>query len=70
MLHTPAYAPGAFTARLCELIAARGPRTALEVARRLDNGVVVTILCDSASKYLSDRFWDEPDSACVDGDGI
>ena len=32
MLHTPAYAPGAFVARLCELIAARGPRTALEVA--------------------------------------
>ena len=32
VLHTPAYAPGAFTARLCELIAARGPRTALEVA--------------------------------------
>lgn len=32
VLHTPAYAPGAFAARLCELIAARGPRTALEVA--------------------------------------
>jgi S-sulfo-L-cysteine synthase (O-acetyl-L-serine-dependent) len=31
---------------------------ALRVARRLRAGVVVTILCDSAAKYLSDRFWD------------
>jgi cysteine synthase B len=33
---------------------------ALEVASELEEGVVVTILCDNADKYLSDRFWDEP----------
>ena len=32
---------------------------ALRAARQLDQGVVVTILCDGAAKYLSDRFWDE-----------
>jgi cysteine synthase B len=33
--------------------------SALEVARTLTEGVVVTILCDGADKYLSERFWDE-----------
>jgi cysteine synthase B len=33
---------------------------ALEVAAELASGVVVTILCDSADKYLSERFWEEP----------
>ena len=32
---------------------------ALRVARGLDRGTVVTILCDSADKYLSDSFWDD-----------
>lgn len=36
---------------------------AREVARRLDkegrNGVIVTILCDGAAKYLSEPFWNE-----------
>lgn len=32
---------------------------ALQVARTLTEGVVVTILCDGADKYLSERFWDE-----------
>ena len=32
---------------------------ALEVARQLDHGVVVTILPDNGFKYLSDRFWKE-----------
>ncbi len=32
---------------------------ALKVAERLERGVIVTILCDSADKYLSDRFWTE-----------
>ncbi len=32
---------------------------ALRVAGQLNEGVVVTILCDSAAKYLSDKFWDE-----------
>jgi cysteine synthase B len=31
---------------------------ALEVARSLDAGTVVTILCDSGSRYLSDDFWE------------
>jgi S-sulfo-L-cysteine synthase (O-acetyl-L-serine-dependent) len=33
--------------------------TALDVAADLQKGVVVTVLCDSADKYLSDRFWEE-----------
>ncbi len=33
---------------------------ALDVASELRQGVVVTILCDSADKYLSERFWEEP----------
>jgi cysteine synthase B len=32
---------------------------AMKVARTLSEGVVVTILCDGADKYLSERFWDE-----------
>jgi len=50
--------------------AAANVAAAIEVARGLDQGVVVTILCDSASKYLSDRFWEEPEVACIGGDGI
>lgn len=34
---------------------------ALRVARRLRRGTVVTILCDGADKYLSERFWDDED---------
>lgn len=33
--------------------------TALEVAREIEGGVVVTILCDSADKYLSENFWED-----------
>lgn len=43
---------------------------ALKVARQLSGGVVVTVLCDSAAKYLSDPFWDETGHECVAGDGI
>ncbi len=32
---------------------------AMKVARGLSEGVVVTVLCDGADKYLSERFWDE-----------
>ena len=32
---------------------------ALEVARDISSGVVVTIFPDAADKYLSERFWDE-----------
>jgi cysteine synthase B len=43
---------------------------ALKVARRLSAGIVVTVLCDSAAKYLSDPFWDESGNECIAGDGI
>ncbi len=33
--------------------------TAMDVARSLDAGVVVTILCDTGTRYLSDDFWNE-----------
>src|SRR5215203_7535469 len=33
---------------------------ALEVAAGLEKGAIVTVLCDGADKYLSDRFWEEP----------
>jgi cysteine synthase B len=32
---------------------------ALDVALDLQSGTVVTVLCDNADKYLSDRFWEE-----------
>jgi S-sulfo-L-cysteine synthase (O-acetyl-L-serine-dependent) len=32
---------------------------ALKVAARIEAGVVVTILCDDGSKYLSDKFWEK-----------
>jgi cysteine synthase B len=32
---------------------------ARELAERGQSGVIVTVLCDSADKYLSERFWDE-----------
>ncbi len=49
--------------------AAANIAAALRVARAIDRGVVVTILCDGAAKYLSDRFWDE-DALCEGGEGI
>ena len=33
--------------------------TALEMAREIEHGIVVTILCDGADKYLSESFWEE-----------
>jgi cysteine synthase B len=35
---------------------------ALKVAERTKDGIVVTIFCDSAAKYLSESFWQEMDS--------
>jgi S-sulfo-L-cysteine synthase (O-acetyl-L-serine-dependent) len=32
---------------------------ALQVAARIEHGVIVTILCDGGSRYLSEKFWDE-----------
>lgn len=48
--------------------AAANVAAALRVARGLAHGVVVTVLCDGAAKYLSDRFWDESDVS--GGEGI
>ena len=33
--------------------------TALQVAREVESGVIATILCDGADKYLSESFWEE-----------
>ena len=55
---------------LVGISAAANVAAALEVARSLEQGTVVTILCDSASKYLSDHFWEETDTLCADGAGI
>lgn len=33
--------------------------TALAVAREIENGTIVTVLCDGADKYLSESFWEE-----------
>jgi S-sulfo-L-cysteine synthase (O-acetyl-L-serine-dependent) len=49
--------------------AAANVAAALRLARQLNQGVVVTMLCDGAAKYLSDRFWDAP-GECRDGEGI
>jgi cysteine synthase B len=46
--------------------AAANVAAALRVARQLDEGVVVTILCDGAAKYLSESFWNEG----IGGEGI
>ena len=32
---------------------------ALQLARQMDEGVIVTIACDGADKYLSEHFWDD-----------
>lgn len=42
---------------------------ALRVAHTLQEGVVVTILCDGAAKYLSESFWEQP-GQCFGGEGI
>jgi S-sulfo-L-cysteine synthase (O-acetyl-L-serine-dependent) len=33
--------------------------TALEVAKEIESGTIVTVLCDGADKYLSESFWEE-----------
>lgn len=43
----------------CGISAGAAVDMSLKVARTLTEGVVVTILCDGADKYLSERFWDE-----------
>jgi cysteine synthase B len=34
---------------------------AMKIAQEISEGVIVTILCDAADKYLSERFWLDPD---------
>jgi S-sulfo-L-cysteine synthase (O-acetyl-L-serine-dependent) len=53
---------------LVGISAAANVAAALCVARDLRQGTVVTILCDSAARYLSERFWEESD--LVEGAGI
>lgn len=53
---------------LVGISAAANVAAALRTARELSSGVVVTVLCDSATRYLSERFWDEGDY--VAGAGI
>ena len=36
-----------------------GLAAAMKIAERIKHGVVVTIFCDSAAKYLSESFWNE-----------
>lgn len=33
--------------------------TSLQVAREIEEGVIVTVLCDGADKYLSESFWED-----------
>jgi cysteine synthase B len=32
---------------------------ALQLAKRIKEGVIVTVLCDAADTYLSEHFWDD-----------
>ena len=44
----------------CNVLAAS--QLARELASQQREGVIVTVLCDSAEKYLSEHFWDDDDS--------
>jgi cysteine synthase B len=50
--------------------AAANVAAALRVAHRLQEGVVVTILCDSAARYLNHHLWEEPADCVSEGAGI
>jgi S-sulfo-L-cysteine synthase (O-acetyl-L-serine-dependent) len=39
--------------------AAANVAAAVRVAERIGEGVIVTVLCDDGSKYLSEKFWEE-----------
>ncbi|MEM8530290.1 MAG: pyridoxal-phosphate dependent enzyme [Chloroflexota bacterium] len=55
---------------LLGISAAANVVAAMRVAQTLEQGVVVTILCDSATKYLSETFWTNVDESCISGAGI
>jgi S-sulfo-L-cysteine synthase (O-acetyl-L-serine-dependent) len=44
---------------LVGISAAAAVATSLRVARELESGVVATVMCDSADKYLSESFWED-----------
>jgi len=44
---------------LVGLSAGANVAAALSVARKLESGVIVTVFCDGAEKYLSDAMWEE-----------
>jgi cysteine synthase B len=48
---------------LVGISAAANVVASLAIARNLISGTVVTIFCDGADKYLSERFWDEDDES-------
>jgi cysteine synthase B len=58
-----AYAMVKRLARTCGLLvgvsAGANVAAALRIAGELEEGVVVTVLCDNADKYLSEHFWEE-----------
>ena len=59
------------TGLLVGVSAAANVAAAFALTRQLRHGVVVTILCDNASKYLSEHFWEESDAhQCFGGEGI
>ncbi len=39
--------------------AAANVAAAIKIAERIDEGVLVTVLCDDGSKYLTEKFWDD-----------
>ncbi len=45
---------------LIGISAAANVHGALKLAERIKEGVIVTILCDGAEKYLSEPFWNDP----------
>lgn len=55
---------------LVGISAAANVVAALQVAHTLNEGVVVTLFCDSAARYLSERFWEESSDCNGDGAGI
>ncbi len=48
---------------LVGISAAANVVAALTIAKELTSGTVVTIFCDGADKYLSERFWDEDETS-------
>lgn len=52
---------------LVGISAAANCLAALKIAETVESGVIVTILCDSGDRYLSERLWDDPHTVTADG---